>query len=81
MEEVVVGMELVEAQAAAEVADALRVADAAEGLQREEEQWRRHTEELYEAEQEKAGMLRKLLSAREREIDVSYYSRCDFADC
>ena len=53
------------------MADALRVADAAEGLQREEEQRRRHTEKLYEVEQEKASVLRKLLSAREREIDVS----------
>jgi hypothetical protein len=64
-------IEFVEAQAAADVEEALEVADAAEALQREEETGRRHKQELLEAEQEKSGMLRKLLSAQEKQLEVS----------
>jgi hypothetical protein len=62
---------IMETQAAADVEEALEVADAAEALQREEETGRRHKQELLEAEQEKSGMLRKLLSAQEKQLEVS----------
>jgi hypothetical protein len=67
-------LEIAQVQAAADVAEALEVADSAEALQREEGTRRKGLDELLEGERDKSNMLRKLLSAQDKQLEVSICS-------